>query len=263
MADLSAATAADDTGIPADMIVDGEKTEPINAEAKEDASAKLLRELVAKHDQQMSEAKARMDEQGSMIRELLETNKAAETRGYARLKEEIEAKKRDAVRNADEVAFDAAERDLADLEKTRSPKKADPPRTTADAAKTSGAEPTPAVQEWIKANSWFTADEELNAYAIGANAKLIKNSPGMDERERLAEVTKKVKERFPDMFENPARKAPPAVNGSTTPPSNQRNKKTKTVADLDEHGKAALARLKRIDPEMTDEFYLKTYKWDA
>jgi len=271
MTSLNAAESANDTGIPADMVVDGEEkvaadaAETGKSAAKDDAAAAALRDLIAKHDKQMGEYKARFDEQGNMIRELLESNKAAETRGYSRAKEEIDAKRREAVANADVAAFQAAEEELANLEKTRTPKKADPANDE-PSIRTNGtqqpAQVSPAVSAWVKDNAWFESDFELNGVAIGLNAKLIKEKPGLSEKERLDEVTRRVKERYPEMFENKARSAPAAVAASTTPPTNQRNKKAKTVADLDEHGKAALAKLQRIIPGYTAEEYLKTYKWE-
>src|SRR5262245_10884370 len=132
MAQLNAAEAATDTGIPPDMIADGEAPdankpngEAAPKEPKEDPAAVAIRDLIAKHDKQMNEYQARFDEQGAMIRELLESNKSAETRGYTRFKEEIESKRREAVANADMAAFEAAERELAELQKARSPRRGD------------------------------------------------------------------------------------------------------------------------------------------
>jgi hypothetical protein len=302
MSETNAAEAVTDTGIPADMVEDaggdaarGDVTglatrlgwvpkekyrgpedkwlEAGDFVAKVEKEAPVLRERlrhqdaeIKKRDSQINDFRSKFDEQGALIKELLETSRAAETRGYTRAREDIETRRKEAVANADVEAFQAAERDLADLEKTRAPKKPDA-SNDATPTRTNGTQQpvqvSPAVSEWVKENSWFESDFELNGVAIGLNAKLIKEKPGLSEKERLDEVTRRVKERYPEMFENKARNAAAAVGTSSVPANNgSRNAKKKTVADLPEDAKVALARFKRLIPKYTDEQFLKDYKWD-
>ena len=73
---------------------------------------------IKKRDTQIGEFRSKFDEQGALIRELLETSKAAETRGYTRAKDDIETRRKEAVANADVEAFQAAERALELLDLT-------------------------------------------------------------------------------------------------------------------------------------------------
>lgn len=77
------------------------------------------------------------------------------------------------------------------------------------------------IDEWIGENSWFNADEEMNAVANSRHMKLLKEKPGLSLKENLSEVREYVKKRFPEKFgddvdddDPPRRKGSPVEGGS-------------------------------------------------
>lgn len=70
---------------------------------------------------------------------------------------------------------------------------------------TNGAPQLPAhvqttVENWTQKNEWFNRDAELNAVAQAYHVRLGKEKPGMSLDENLAEVTKYVRQRYPERF---------------------------------------------------------------
>ncbi len=53
---------------------------------------------------------------------------------------------------------------------------------------------------WIKANSWYTSDEEMAAYAFGISNKIAEKTPDLDFEENLRQTTERVKAKFPEKF---------------------------------------------------------------
>jgi len=67
-----------------------------------------------------------------------------------------------------------------------------------------------AVDTWLQKNEWFNRDPELNAVAQAVHVRIGNERPGMSLDENLAEVTKYVRQRYPEKF-GAARSADPAV----------------------------------------------------
>lgn len=57
-----------------------------------------------------------------------------------------------------------------------------------------------AIEEWVGENTWFTADEEMNALANTYHAKLLKEQPGLSIKENLEKVRARVEKLFPEKF---------------------------------------------------------------
>lgn len=266
MPEPTLAEAAPESGIPPDMIEGEPPAVVADKPPEKDQTATELREILRAQDQ-------RLKDQDKMLREVLERTqrvdersaniderqRGAELRGYSRIRADVEAIRDKAASEADMDTYHRANRELSELDKA---KPAPAPEKKADAPPVRQEAP-PEISDWVDKNKWFNTDTEMKEFAIHWDSFLTRTKPGVTAVKRLEAVAEKTKAEFPDKFENPARKAPSAVatpgaQAARAPPA----KKVKTVADLDEDGKAALARFKRLDKKFTDDDYLKAYQWD-
>lgn len=71
----------------------------------------------------------------------------------------------------------------------------------------------PRFLEWTKENNWYDKNPEMRDYADIIGQGYAKSHPNIDPVEVLKYVTKEVKVRFKDNFENPNRSKPNAVEG--------------------------------------------------
>jgi hypothetical protein len=241
---------------------------------------------------QTADSERRLAEQTAAVRELLDGQRRAEDRGFAYYREEIRARMRKAVKEADEAAYDAAERDLTALEEAAARRQPPPdqragarneprgdlrgdPGTPAHdavpyrqpgqpgaAAASAGADALvdPVARAWVSNNPWFAADRKLAREAQAIEANLLDDDPYMTTETRLAKVREEVARRHPDKFDNPARRQAPTVATPGGQVARQPKPKTLTLADLDADSRAALAAIKRVDPKFKDETYLAGWK---
>jgi len=120
------------------------------------------------------------------------------------------------------------------------------------------AKPNPAFDRWIAENPWYDDNPELRMEA-DFYANLYAGSKQSPEKVYAA-VAKRIKRDFPDSFENPHKKEPASMSGSShskTPSSNG-----KSFNDLPADAKQACERFIATIPKFTKEKYLATYEWD-
>lgn len=225
---------------------------------------RFLDTRLAKQDAELEEIKKVSKEQAEMLREMLDKSRETEQRQYTYTVRELEAAMDKAAREGDQDNYMRFKSQLMEIGKYQP--KATPEKKVEPAAekKPDGGPPqlSPAVQDFIRENPWFTPsnpDDEATQYAMDRDRWLKKTYP--NETERFRKVREDVEKRFPEKFDNPARKQAAAVN-SPGAHANGKAKKGKTVADLDEHAKTALAKFKRTIPGYTDKEFLDTYQWD-
>lgn len=84
------------------------------------------------------------------------------------------------------------------------------------------AQNDPVVDDWIKDNAWFNSDPVMAAAAKTLSG-IVEGEGITDIGKNLAEVTRRIKARFPDAFENPRRTAPGAVEASSAPRTGGKN----------------------------------------
>ena len=82
------------------------------------------------------------------------------------------------------------------------------------AAELTPNQPHPDFVQWVSANKWYNADIEMHDYADAVGQRYASNNPGMDPHEVLAYVSKQVRNRFKEKFQNPNREKPSSVEGS-------------------------------------------------
>jgi hypothetical protein len=251
----------------------GPKDKWLDADAfieKVEGEVPVLRERLRFQDKfiqdQQSKFEARFQKQEEAIQELLGKTREAESRGFTYAHAELEAAMDKAAEEGDVKTYQAAKARLIELGKARAPaeKKLNGAEPKGDGGKKDSLPPSPDLQQWMSDNRWFNPndpDDEASMYAIHQDTKLSRKSPHLSPGERLAKVKEAVERRFPEQFENTNRRSPAPVS-TPSAHGNQRTerKKTKTVADLDDEQKAALAAIKRRDPKFKDEDYLKYLK---
>jgi len=113
---------------------------------------------------------------------------------------------------------------------------------------------------WLKDNQWYITDQELARASVEFGAIAQLEDQDLRGRKFLDLVTEKVKEAFPEKFENPARKESKTGNSSDgRNPST--SKKKKTYNDLPQEGKIQCDKFVK-QGLMTQEQYVSQIDWD-
>jgi len=222
-----------------------------------DRYRKLDSEL-AKQSNQLTESNKRIAEMASVLNEFRDMSRNAEERAYNRALQDISARERQAVSDANTEEWERIQREKATIVPPKVP--------TAPVVETRAAETTPPVQErppsnpvidgWIAENTWFNTDPVLTAYAIDVDKMVKQDYPTWTVGEQLAEVKKRTVSKFPEKFGNPRREAPVAV---ATPGTTASRPKGKSIKDLPRDAQDAFARFKKQMPEFTEAEYMKIY----
>ncbi len=113
---------------------------------------------------------------------------------------------------------------------------------------------TEAFDAFVEENPWFNTDPAMRGAAIALADELVASGV-LDPKKQLAEVAKRIKAEFPHKFENPARKAPAAVEGNGAAV----RKTGKTWADLPADAKQMADEFVRDIKGFTREKYVKDY----
>jgi hypothetical protein len=184
----------------------------------------LLRSQVKRQERQIAELSATVKD---FTEHLSKTEKRAYDKALADLKEARAA----AIKAGDGETFDKVDDAIADLRDKMKPK---------EAPQQDGAIPEKDFNEWLSRNRW-AEEEEMQDIGVGIRKTLHKQHPDATPLELLDLVTKEVKRRFPEKFENPRRNTAAAVEGAAPP----RKSGGKTYADLPADARAACDRMAR------------------
>ena len=112
----------------------------------------------------------------------------------------------------------------------------------------------PEFSKWVESNSWYTSNPEMQGFADSIGRAYASTNPGIDPVTVLKYVTTKVKQAYPDKFQNQRRTAPSPVEGGTT------QKKTATPEfELTEDEQRVMDKLVR-QKVMTKEKYIESIK---
>ena len=179
------------------------------------------------------------DEQKATIRSYDHKIKKIEKDSFEKARKEYEEKllkitnsKKAAAEENDLEAYMEAEQEEKKLSPPVEPEVEPEPKYTAPAD----------FVTWQEENQWYNTDQDMTDFAIAyANRiQVQKNLP--DGIELYNEVSKKVKQVFPDKFKNPKREEAVAVEGDS--PQEQPSNK-KSFANLPESAKQTYHRLKK------------------
>lgn len=130
--------------------------------------------------------------------------------------EELKAKQKEALEAGDEELYSNLDKKRDNLDSEYSfddvakehnpgyaqPEPGEPPEGQAE---------PPEVAAWKQKNNWFNIDRRLNAEAIITLDEVAGENPTMPLAEQLNEVTRRVKEAYPNKFGNPNKQLPPTV----------------------------------------------------
>jgi hypothetical protein len=208
----------------------------------------VLRERLRKMDASFADLHAKLEEQTKIVKDFAKYHKETEERAYQRALKELKQEQLAAVSDGDAERFLEIEKEIKEMEK---PEKAE---------KEPDDQLPEGFTEWQKDNNWYGVDAELSAYADSIGNFLVKTRPTLKGKAFFKEITRQVKEKFSDRFENPNRKKPASVE-SGAPGASDTGKKGKTYSDLPPEAKQACDEfvkqglLKRED--YVKEFFLE------
>lgn len=197
--------------------------------------------------------KSKVDRLDQRVSELLESNKKLnemsqrqikkEKAETARLISELESVKAQAITDGDGAAAVKAERDINEL---RESSKEDP-----------SEQMDPLAATWLTNNEWYSTNEKLAAFADGIAERVARR--GFTGQAYYDELTRQVKETFPDEFGNKNRSR---SNGVETDGKVATDSKAKTYDNLPAEAKKACAEFIRDIPGFTKEQYVASYEWE-
>lgn len=181
----------------------------------------ILRATVKKQERQLAELQASM-------REFAEYHNKSQQRANEQALATLRAERAQAIKDGDGAAFDRVDGQIDDLKKRVEAKKPDPQPEGED----------PVFQEWLSRNKW-AEDRKLQVIAKGIGEALVEDGEEARGTELLDLITKEVKRRYPEKFENPRRNAAAAVEGGGAP----RKTGGKGFADMPAEARAACQRM--------------------
>jgi|CXWL01.1.fsa_nt_gi hypothetical protein len=117
-------------------------------------------------------------------------------------------------------------------------------------------EQTAAIESWQVQNPWYFSDQGMMRYAETVHGNLVREKPGMSLSENLAEVTRIVRENFPDKFGTSQGRTPNVEGGSGRASGGKRER---GVADLPPEARSAAKEFVRAGAFKTEAEYAKSY----
>lgn len=155
--------------------------------------------------------------------------------------EELKAK---AITDGDGVAAVKADREIQDLKTEEKPDDVSAYNQLA--------------QNWATQNEWYGKNKKLSAFADGIVERII--NQGYTGQAYFNELTREVKETFPEEFENPNRKKTGTVEDGGNKQVN--DSEARTWANLPADAKAAAKRFEKDIPGFDRKEYVANYEWE-
>ena len=173
-----------------------------------------------------------------------------EERSYKKALAELQTQKKEAITDGDGAAVIEIESAIDQLKEERAPVKQEQQTNPNDELYRQQ------FVTWSGQNEWFQKDVSLRAAANGFADIVKAESPNLVGTGFLEAVAAKVKEAFPDRFEQSAREKPQSVEGNSGTPRGNGNKKS--FADLPPEAKAACDKFVK-EGLVTREQYINDY----
>lgn len=197
--------------------------------------------------------KSRLDKQDSQIKNLQESNKqfgeyhkqtlAKTEQANATRVAALEAELEQAITDGDGQAYTKVNREINDLRTNAAP--------TDDAQAWNQM-----AQAWAGQNQWYADNSKLATYADGISDQL--RNEGYNGQAYFSELSRRVKEDFPEEFKNPNKSRP---NGVDEGGQVDTNSKARTYDALDADAKKACDGFV-ADGFMTQDEYVKQYEFE-
>lgn len=208
----------------------------------------LLRSQVKKQDRQIADLTR-------TVQEFAEYASKTEARAMEKALTQLRQERADAIAKGDGVAFDKVDAQIETLRK----------KAEAPAPKQQDNGEDPVFNEWISRNKW-AEDKKLQKVGRAIAEALVDEGETATGTDLLDLVTKEIKVRYPEKFENPRRNAAPTVEGGAAP----RKSGGKGFADMAPDARAACERMAKNgfpdDAKKQAEFkagYVKNYHAEA
>lgn len=217
----------------------------------------------------------RLEEMQADVKEFVGYTRLAEERAYQKALTALKAEQRTAVEEQDLSKFDQISADIdehikgyAVVSKTTTTDSSSPGGEKVGAKAEDGWAKPGVFEAWTDENKWYKEKPKMATYAYQLDRWLNDNRPGLSQKERLEEITKMVKEEFPEYWSNTRRNIGPTVEGSGDVSVNRAGGK-KSYADLPAEAKAACDKFAGKDgtgktgsiPGYTRADYCKDYDW--
>lgn len=183
----------------------------------------IVRATVKKQEREIAELKASM-------KQFAEFHSKTEARAYDKALADLKAQRAEAIAAGDGETFAKVDDAIDDLKKDIESKAKSAPKDEDD----------PVFSEWKDRNKWLD-DPKMEAFGNAAANYLRSTGEKATGAEFLDMVTKEVKAKFPEKFENPRRASAPAVEGGAP----AARKGGKSYADMPADARAACDRMAR------------------
>ena len=196
----------------------------------------------------------KIDRLESRVEQLLDSNKKfgeftqrsidREKKEKAEVVKKLEEARKQAVSEGDGEAFAAADKQLKEL----------------DQPDIQPGDLDPVAKNWLQSNRWYEKDPVLGPYADGIADRLVAQGYTPGSQAYFGELTQRVKDAFPDKFENPNRKKSNGVE--TDGEKGSEVSGAKTWANLPADAKRECEQFMRDIPGFKKEDYIAQYDWE-
>lgn len=137
---------------------------------------------------------------------LSEHHKKVKETEYQRAIRDLQAKKVEAIEDRNGAAVVDIDNQIDEIRAQQA--------ELATAASKQVIEPQPSAEylNWVKENTWYTTDQEMHDFADGIGSAYFRRNPHLSAADVYDHVNKKVRQAFPEKFENPNRGRAPTVD---------------------------------------------------
>jgi len=206
-----------------------------------ESHAPFLKKRLAQMESQLNEVKQTNTEIAQHYQGILTRERADNA---ARI-EELKQQRAEAVTAGDGQTFTKTDEEIRELESRQTN---DPGNSEWDSL----------ARQWQSDNEWYATDRTMRLFADGLSDEIRQTHRGAAY---FSELTRQVKEAFPDKFSNPARNTAPAVE--TGGEGQAREPKPRSKEALPAEDRAQMERFIATIDGFTEEQYLENYDWDA
>lgn len=160
-------------------------------------------ELFRRIDQLTTDLKTTRSTLGALKGHYEKVKESEFQRAYETLKQE----KRQALEQGDAGAVVDIDEKIAEIKETQK-------QQAAETTVPQEQQVHPDFTSWVSKNSWYTSNTEMQNFADSIGRAYALSKPGVAPNDVLKYVSTKVKQAFPEKFENPKRTEPSPVEGS-------------------------------------------------
>jgi len=221
----------------------------------------VMKERNGKLLDEMQDLKSQLSEQKATMDSFVKFSKNAEERAYNKAVSDLKGKQIEAVKDGDEAAYKAIDKEIDDLEKPQQTPQANPAEIQMKV-----------FNEWAGANEWYGDVENVEQIIFADKVFDIlaaKTKPATEaEFNKIFDaVTTKVKTKFSKLFENGNRNKPAAVVGGDPSQQTKVNGGKSNYANLPAEAKTQCdSFVKQFNPTgakdgYSKEDYVKQYDW--